>query len=381
MVTLDGILKALLVLAAALLAGCTVVPGIIVDYDADEQWAVAGGEEGPSDFQVIPISADLILRQAAARREAGRQADVVSPQGRIRGYEYRVGPQDVLNVVVWGHPDLSNPMGNFQNIEAMGRLVRDDGTIFFPYVGTVPVAGQTLEEIRQYLTERLKPYIANPQLDVRVVAFRSKKLYVTGYVNEPGVVPLTDVPITVMDAVNLAGGFQELADKRSAVLTRGGVSRQIDIQALYARGEGNLLLRDGDVLYIPNNEDNKVFVMGEVNKQKSVFMDHGELTLAEAISQADGFNLGTANTRGVFVIRPDYRAPTVGDADTDAIRPVIYQLDAHSATSLILADAFELQPRDVVYVSSSPIVRFNRVMAQILPSIQTLWLSERLIND
>ena len=377
----DGISKALLALAGLLLAGCTVVPGITVDYDADERWEVIESEDSPSHFEVIPISAELLRRQVAARREARIEASILSDRLPVRDYEYRVGPQDILNVVVWSHPELSNPMGNFQDIEAMGRLVRDDGTIFFPYVGTVPVAGLTLEEIRQYLTERLRPYIASPQLDVRVVAFRSKKLYVTGYVNEPGVLPLTDVPITVMDAINLAGGFHELADKRVAVLTRNGASRRIDIQALYARGEGNLLLSDGDVLYIPNNEDNKVFVMGEVNRQSSVFMDHGELTLAEAISQAEGFDLSTANTRGVYVIRPDYRALTADDEGIETIRPVIYHLDAHTATALILADAFELQPRDIVYVSSSPIVRFNRVMAQILPTIQTLWLTDRLINE
>jgi polysaccharide biosynthesis/export protein len=89
-------------------------------------------------------------------------------------------------VVVWGHPELSNPMGQTQNIEGQARLVREDGTIFFPFLGVVPVAGRTVEEVRDNVATDLARYVTNPQVDVRVVNFRSQQIYVTGEVREPG---------------------------------------------------------------------------------------------------------------------------------------------------------------------------------------------------
>lgn len=378
------------------LTGCSSVPGIVVEdtNTPRRSWAPdfldpllassASQKDAAEEAQdadaltprIIPVTPQL-LREQAARRQM-LDAEVRNLIGQQEPAAYRIGAQDILNVLVWDHPELSNPMGNFQDIQNMGRLVREDGTIFFPYVGVLQVAGKTVEEVRRDIQAKLAPYIQSPQVDVRVVGFRSKKVYVTGEVEKPGIVPVTDVPMTVMDAINLAGGFdKERADQRTAYLTRNGQRQQLDILALYSGAQGNLLLQDGDVLYIPNNTQNKVFILGEVEKQRAVMMDQGRLTLAEALSGAEGINLSTADTRGVYVIRA---VPTVlPDGSPGAVQADIYQLDLRDASALVLADAFQLQPRDLVYVSSSGLVRWNRVVQQILPTITTLFQTDRLI--
>jgi polysaccharide biosynthesis/export protein len=359
------------------LAGCAVVPGIRVDTRPDAGvWTPEGQEAGDFAPEVRRIDADLLLEQRRARR------DSVNPQSRrelVADYQYRIGSADVINVVVWGHPELSNPMGQFQNIEQQARLVREDGTMFFPYVGVIEVAGKTIEEIRELLTERLEPFVTDPQVDVRVISFRSKKVYVTGAVRQPGTIPLTDDPLTALDAINKAGGFGELADRRRAVITRDGEQKTIDILELYASGRGDLLLEDRDVLYVPDNQFNRVFVMGEIQRQTAVPLHEGRLTLAEAITGADGLNLGTADTRNIFVLRG--RPMYDGDGVLQGIRPEIYHLDARDGVALVLAEGFELEPRDIIYAASTGMVRFNRVIQQILPTVQTLWQTDRILRD
>ncbi len=378
----------------AALGGCSSVPGIVVNDPASPKkgWApdflnpLLGGPssdredlaetEGQTAPRVIQVTPELLREQALSRQALNQ-----SVRGLIsdrRPVAYQIGPQDVLNVLVWDHPELSNPMGNFQDIQSMGRLVREDGTIFFPYAGVLQVAGKTVEEVRHDLEAKLKPFIQSPQVDVRVVGFRSKKVYVTGEVDKPGIVPITDAPMTVMDAINMAGGFDKTrADQRTAYLTRNGEQRVLDILALYSSARGNLLLQDGDVLYVPNNTQNKVFILGEVAKQQAVPMDQGRLTLADALAGAEGMELGTADTHGVYVIRA-LQMPSP-DGSSGPVQAEIFQLDLHDAGALVLADAFQLQPRDLVYVSSSGLVRWNRVIQQILPTITTLFQTDRLI--
>ncbi len=375
----------LLVLAGLWLAGCTVVPGITVEQEGEgtwlpgsswaDEWEDEADEDG-LDPVIVPVTAELVLAQRRLQEQTLRE--LPGSTTVIEDYSYRIGPRDVLNVLVWDHPELSNPMGNFQDIEAMGRLVREDGTIFFPYAGVLPVAGKTTEQVRRELTEALRPYIQSPQVDVRVVAFRNQRVYITGEVAQPGVLPVNDVPMTVLDAVNRAGGLTEFSDRRRAVLTRDGERREIDLLALFNDGRGNVLLRDGDVLFIPQNVQNKVFVMGEVNEQMSVLMNTGELTLAEAISEAEGLDLGTANTKAVYVIRAP--GPLEAALAQPESGPVIYHLDIARAPALLLAEGFRLEPRDVVYVSSTGVVRWNRVIAQILPTVSTLFQTQLLLE-
>jgi polysaccharide biosynthesis/export protein len=358
-------MRLVLLLAGVLCASaCAWGPGMYMDEDAFRERYAGQADAGVDDaYEIIPIDAELLRRQHAALVQA-RPAPRPDPLAEVAAnYQYRVSAHDVLSVIVWEHPELTIPAGEFRSAEATGHRVAADGTMFFPHVGVIQVAGKTLPEIRQLLTQRLTHIIERPQLDVRVVSFRGQKVQVTGEVVAPSSIPITDVPMRVQDAIAQAQGPTPEADLRAVTLSRGGRSIVLDLQALYEQGEvsQNWLLQDGDILHVPDRSRNKVFVLGEVRRPSSRLMVKGRMTLAEAIGDSEGFDPVSSNPSKLYIIRGSFE------------RPVIYKLDARSPDALLLATQFQLQPRDVVFVSAHNLTRWNRIITQIQPTVQLLW--------
>jgi polysaccharide export outer membrane protein len=351
-----------IVLALVLLSGCaSTAPGVhLSSVDEDS----AGG----AGVQVVPITPALLVAQAEDRAQAALGRARQPPRGAT--YEYRIAPFDVLFVIVWDHPELTIPAGEYRAADVTGNAVQADGTVFYPHVGVVKVAGLTLPEIRTLLTERLKKYVERPQLDVRVASFRGRRVQVTGDVVRPSTQPLTDVPLRVQDAIAAAGGLGPSAWSRGVTLTRDGKVYLLDLQALYDEGDRSQdwLLEDGDVLHVPSREENKIFVLGEVRQPASRVMARGRMSLAEAIGDSAGLDPVTSSG-WVYVFR---------GGRARAARA--FRLDLSSADALLLAVQFQLEPHDVVYVATYGLTSWNRVISQILPTVQGLWQSVDLAN-
>lgn len=285
--------------------------------------------------------------------------------------QYRVGPRDILNITVWDHPELTIPAGEFRSAESAGNVVGEDGTFFYPYVGVVRAADRTVEDIREELTVKLSKYIEFVQLDVRVASYRSQRVYVVGEVTNPGIQLVKDIPLTVLEAINNAGGVTSEADLRNIILTRNDKTYSINLLSLYEGGDvtQNVLLQHGDVLNVPDSALNKVFVLGETNhfvaggaigRSRSLTMNKARMTLTEALSEAGGFDQETSDPARIFVFRGGLG------------KPEIYHLDAKSPDALLLADRFPLQPRDVIYVDRAEGIRWNQIIGQIQPTINLL---------
>ncbi|WP_027962297.1 polysaccharide export protein [Halomonas halodenitrificans] len=358
-VTLSGLLW---------LSGCALAPGGHIDnrYEAAPIAELV---------DIEPITPGLV---ATYRQSVNGASAMPADLARaLATYEYRIGKGDVLNIIVYDHPELTIPAGAERSAAEAGNQVRSDGTIFYPYVGRLKVEGLTLEAVRTLLTRQLSNFIMEPQIDVGIAAYRSQKVYVSGAVADPGRLPITNVPLTLTEAVSLAGGAQEAANWHDVILTRDGEEERLSLYALLRQGDKRQerLLQDGDVLHIPSAENQGVSVMGQVNRPGNIPVGNERLTLTDAISQSGGIDERSAEASGIFVIRP--KSP---EQDSDRLATV-FQLDVSNAMAFSLGSQFALQPQDVIYVTTAPIARWNRVISLLLPSISLPGTAASTVDD
>lgn len=378
----------LLLFSFFLIQACSIVPGMHMSQFSDESSVEMPVDEKNETIlkklNIQKISAQLIVdiekdfnnRSLGADNVANHYFNYRIGSKAIKGVppekmyvQYKVGPRDILNITVWEHPELTIPAGEFRSAESAGTVVGEDGNIFFPYAGVVKAAERTVEEIRAELTSKLSKYIENVQLDVRVAAYRSQRVYVVGEVNQPGIQLVRDIPLTVLEAINNAGGVTGESDRRNIALTRKNKTYSINLLALYEGGQinQNVLLESGDVLNVPDRNFNKVFVIGETAgsgtgsaRSRSVFMNKGRMTLTEAISEGGSTDQTTSDPARIFVFRGGMG------------KPEIFHLDAKSPDALLLADRFPLHPRDVIYIDRAEGIRWNQIIAQIQPTVSLL---------
>lgn len=348
-----------------ILQGCAAAPGF---NSVPESLAPPPSADGdrPAEGAVTPITPELILAQRASHpRTLGD--DVQQLLGTPASY--RIGPGDVLGVTVYDHPELTSSFIPPTTVAdpasiapAPGFVVSETGQLSFPYVGLFKAEGMTVQQVEDHLKRNLARVYKDPQVTVRIQAFRSKRVFVEGEVRAPGLQVFTDIPMTLPEAISRAGGILPEGDRSSVMLTRGGKSTIVDMVALAQTGVDptRIPLQSGDIVYVRNREERKVIVAGEVLKPSAVLMRNGRLSLSDALGEVGGVDLATANPRQIYVVRNE---PAGGQK--------IFHLDARTPSSLALADGFDLEPKDLVYVDPVGLVRWSRIINLILPSAQS----------
>lgn len=276
---------------------------------------------------------------------------------------YRVGPSDVLIVTVWEHPELTQPLGQYRNDLASGQSVDADGTMFFPYTGRIKVAGLTTTEIQALVTRELSKVLRDPQVDIKVAAYRSKRVYVSGEVRLPGIVTIDDVPMNLAEVLNRSGGILPSGDGSCLRLVRNGKVFEIDWEGLTRQGApvGSIRIQPGDQVRVNSADDRVAYLLGEVPQPGVVRLTNGRMNLVRALTEAGGISSLSANAAGIYVVRPK-----------DSLHVTVYQIDGRSPLALALAGQLSLQPQDLVYVDQSGLSRWNRVFQLLVPMASVL---------
>jgi polysaccharide export outer membrane protein len=317
--------------------------------------------------------AQLITEQLIAAEQQQRAQRATQDIGHLvvpNPAPYTIGRGDILSIVVWDHPELSGAAlaasGATNDVapsgaQPAGFVVDYEGRIQFPFAGTLTLVDLTEEAARDLLAAKLARYIATPSVTLRVQAYRSKRIYIDGDVKLPGLQAINDIPMTLMEALNRAGGLLPSADQSRIVLDRGATRYQLDLRGLVQKGinPANVLLAHGDVVRVHTRDESKVFVSGEVTTPRALTMHDGRLSLNEALGESGGINPLSGDARQIFVVRKT-------EAGTR-----VYRLDASQASALALAEAFELNPKDVVYVAASPMANWNRGISLLFPGALT----------
>lgn len=327
----------------------------------ESQLPVAGDGLNKAVVEVLPNARVVLLDDQNVLQFTASAATVpqsASVPGRS-SWVYRVGTGDVLKIIVWGVSELNDPSQYIEGAPAPGTVVQADGTVFFPYVGAVEVSGKTVPEIREALTEGLSEYFPDPQVEVRVIEFNSQSAVISGAVENPARYPLRTNPTRLLDLVAQARLDPARADTERVILRRNGKTYPINLDAFvrYGRELSNPLVLDGDTVFVPDRKPDEAFVLGEIKTASSVNISDRDVSLTQIVSEAGGLNIRGADARGIFVFRRD------GDGLT------VFQLDVSNPSAYLIGTRFAMQAQDVVFVTTDPVSRWNRVISDLLPSL------------
>jgi len=193
-------------------------------------------------------NAGRVEQASDSKQQAGNStSNQSSPSDAKRVVDdYVIGPADILAVNVWKDTELTHTV-----------TVRPDGRISLPLVGEIMVSGLTAPTVQRVITQRLADYITNPQVTVIVQEVHSQSYVIVGKITHPGVFPLGR-PVTVLEAIALAGGFLDFAKTNKIKIMRrkeGGVSETLffDYKKVL-KGQNtvqNVELRNGDTIVVP----------------------------------------------------------------------------------------------------------------------------------
>lgn len=347
-------------LAASCLPGMKVLGRLV----AVGLWLTACGETPavitkPLPSPVVSVKTEVLDPELVQQVVGGGETDA-----------YRVGPGDALLVAVYGHPELSIGTYVGPTPAAVGRVpgfqIDNDGTIQFPLIGTVQVAGKSSHELRLFLEERLGQFWHEPKVTVQVAFHGSIRYYLLGQFSSPGV-KYSDRPLHLMEGLSLGGSVVlERASLNSAYIARNGRKLPIDFQRLLRDGDlkHNIPLRTGDVVVVPDNASEQAYVFagvtGDGNRGIVRFVN-GRLDILQALAQA-GFGF---RERSDGILSETHVIRSSGDKGTLFIVDVERILDGEASN-------FHLAPGDIIFVPTTWITDWNNALSKLLPTLQTI---------
>jgi polysaccharide biosynthesis/export protein len=187
----------------------------------------------------------VVLPVVGSAAQTTAPAPPAPPTSVPLAQDYVIGPQDVLGIVFWREPEMSGDV-----------TVRPDGRISLPVIGELQAAGLHPDALQKQIVTAAGKYLADPNVAVVVRAINSRRVFVTGKVTTPGSHPLAG-PLTVMQAIALAGGLTEYADSKNITVLRSRDGQSQILKFNYrdvARGknlEQNIHLMPGDTVVVP----------------------------------------------------------------------------------------------------------------------------------
>lgn len=284
---------------------------------------------------------------------------------------YRLTAGDVLSIQLWAYPEITPPIQDISNIKAAGYPIDPNGNVYLPLLGQVKVAGKTLAETNQYLRSQFSRYLKHPDVVVRVLSYEGRRYFVNGQVMRSGQYTLNDQPISVYTALGQAGGVNtETGDNTNIQLIRQGQTYHLNAVELEKQGLSlhNLLIQPNDTIFVNAKQNQKLYVMGESNKSQALTLRDQGMTLSDVLGESEGVNPYSASAARIFVMRTDLSTKT----------STIYHLNLSSLGNLALANQFQMQKNDIVYIDATGLTRWQRIMNQIVPFSSALYTFDQL---
>jgi len=278
-------------------------------------------------------------------------------------YEYILGPADIVSINLTDTDDIDN-----------SYEIDPDGLIDLPFIGKIKIDDFTVDQAQNILKEVLGQFYVNPDLQISVEEYNSSKVYIVGAVRNQLTINLDQKPIKLIEAAIQANFNPNAADNvlgTKGFLRRDNKVYKVNLNNAFSSIDEreNFYLKKDDVIFIDRNSE-AIHVFGEVTKP-GVYYPSNNYSLTELISTS-GLNQLTANAKKVFVIREDFNS---------FLKIKVYQLDIKDPINLVVGKKFLLQPKDIIFIPPTDLVKWNRVISLLLPQTDLFKSYNPIINN
>ena len=303
-------------------------------------------------------------------------------------YIYRLGIGDEVMIkvnAISGDPKYFSQFGRDlvhilpeTNVESIlsSYKVSTDGYLSLPYIGKIQAEGMTTSQIEQLLIQKISILYNEAFVEVKLFKYLSKWVEVVGAVNTMSRIPIDSAPMTVQRALVQSKGLAKEADLREAFIQKEDEKIPVDLYALLYEGEQrfNYRMEHGDVLVVPETKRDRIFLTGEVVTRRVVETDFHQYSLSDIlVTDKDSISVVFNNTKNmVYVLRSrglrkeTSLCPSYMEPDKPIIQ--VFKFDLRMPQMLMIASSFQLQHRDIVYVSTSTSQMWRRTLDLLIPA-------------
>jgi len=355
--------RVLLLCSPLILGGC----GSLLSAAGPSRLAVQNNEESQG-YTLIDLSAETISPYMRPVDQDMAETGVALPSVP----EVRLIPGDVLRVMV---ADSASQGSIFAPLAIGGTVfnnvrVDSDGKISLPYVGRHLVTGKTMNQVENLIREKLKGITSDVQVQVEVTGDLSGSVLVAGAVKSPGRFSALQGPLTLLDAINRAGGPLLEPHLIRIVVRTGAKSYEFNYQDLLS-GKNQIVPPGAEI--VVERARKRFVAMGAVGDPGLHDLPSNASSLLEVLGTVKGLNESKADAAGVFVFRLAERTDESGQ---QVAQPIVFRLNMKEPAAMFLARQFMVQPEDAIYVTNAAVYEWQKI---ITPIVQVLVLG-RTIN-
>ncbi len=280
----------------------------------------------------------------------------------------RIRPGDTLGLTIWENVDdglLANQGMNATQLQEV--QVDSDGYIFVPYAGRLRAAGNTPDQLRRMITEKLQDQTPDPQVEVRRLAGDGATVSLVGAVGAQGVYPIERPTRTLSAMLAKAGGVTIKPEIAQVTVIRGDQQGTIWLQDLYDNPRLDIALRAGDRILV--QEDTRAFTaLGATSTQTRVPFESQDMSALEAIARVGGLLSLTSDPTGIFIFRnepAEIANQVLGRTDLQGAQRMVYVLDLTEPNGMFLARDFVIRDNDTLYVTEAPYAQWSKTVSLI----------------
>lgn len=355
--------------AVLLLSGCNSLPTSgFLRSDADPK----STQLNLKGIQIVDVT-DSVAKQLYDQRATRQFSEAFAVPAAAT---QTIGYGDGLEISIWEAPPATlftsgatDPRGTTSASRATvlpDQMVNSEGFISVPFAGKIRAAGQSLQAVEAEIVKRLTGKANQPEVFVRLTRNVSSNVTVVGEVTNSLRIPLTPGGERLLDALAAAGGVRQPVNKMTIQLTRGENVFAMPLDSIIRDPKQNIALSRGDVV-TAMFQPLSFTALGAMGKNEEINFEAQGISLAQALARTGGLRDERSDPQGVFIFRFEPanalawpKQPLVTTADRKVA--VIYRIDLKDPASFFVAQTFQLNNKDLLYVSNAPVAELQKFL-------------------